>query len=233
MPVLSTAAAISQISEQSQSDQDNWLAFFMRGQAFADLAVALDWPPPWHLPVRSIDRIAKGHRSGELSEAEVEAEFVGFYDSDVLNAITMGWRRLDWLGPRLEILEEGIGNYAAKRYFSAVCTLLPQVEGVLYETLGKKPNPKNDAPKIFRDTRLSKIAEDFYVRVLQESFDWRVTAAVPTLSRHAILHGRSVAYGTAKHALKVVIVADIVIAGIEERRRLNSEPHEESDTAEL
>jgi hypothetical protein len=194
------------------------LQFLQRNKRFADLAEDLAWPPPWHLPVHMIDCITNAHAKGELSNADVEAAFLMFYTPEVVQEFAGRWEGYEWLASRLPIFREGLINHLEGRYFSAVCTLLPQIEGVLADELGRKPIPKCDAGILFRNSRLGSVAKDFYIRVVLESFNWASEAPVPTLSRHAILHGRATLYGTRTHSLKVAIITDIVLSGVEERR---------------
>ncbi len=49
-------------------------------RAFAELAVSLDWPPPWHIPAALANEIAQAQARGELSPGEITSYFVSFYD---------------------------------------------------------------------------------------------------------------------------------------------------------
>lgn len=186
---------------------------------FAELVVGLDWPPPWHLPARVVQWIVSEYNERRLSQEQVVDALMLFYQESAINDLLSDWRRQLWLGNRIRILEEGIANHIAGRFFGSVCTLLPQIEGVLGDELGRKPNPQNDAARLFRKTPLSEVAKNFYVRLAKDSFDWRGGSPLPSLSRSAILHGRAVDYGTSQHSLKIVLIVDAVIAAVANTRR--------------
>lgn len=189
-----------------------------KGQLLQKLAVEMGWPPPWHFPVRVTDDLSARYARGELTVDEVRRIFLDLYSPEQVRALKSGWAQLPWLAVRLPILAEGVENHVAGRYFSAVCTLLPQIEGVLGDELRRKPNPQHDGTKIFRDTPLGAVARDFYVRVVHESVGWGPGAAMPDLSRHAILHGRDTGFGTEERSLKTILILDAVIGAVREQR---------------
>jgi hypothetical protein len=193
----------------------NWLE---RGHRFADLVIALGWPPPGHMPTGLADAITTGHSLGVVTPEQVSELFVGFYDQNRIERLLAHWGSYEWLRHRSEILRQGIESHNERRYFASVCTLLPQIEGTLGEELKRAPNPQNDAGSLFDETHLSKAARVFYVRLARGSFSWSPEEEVPDLSRNAILHGRDTAYGTRQHSLKVILMLDAVLAIIQERR---------------
>lgn len=170
------------------------------------------------MPVRLIDIITTEWREKRLSPSEVERHFLSFYSSEVVNSLLETWRHANWLTGRLPVLEEAIANYDAARHFSCVCLLLPQIEGILGDHLGRKPNAQNDAASFFRHTRLGVVAREFYVRIYCESVRWDADSPIPELSRNAILHGRIANYGTAKHSLKLILILDAVLGALREAR---------------
>src|SRR5262249_46283729 len=113
--------------------------------------------------------------------------------------------------------QEGLENYVSCRHHSAVCVLLPQVEGALREALGAKPNRANSLG-IIRGYQLGSAAGKFFADVLLETFDPDSTAPIPELSRHAILHGKATDYGTPAHSLKVILIADIILSSIDQNQ---------------
>lgn len=215
--VLAHTEAVGRLNAQIQQ-------FFERGRHFAELAAQLGWPPPWHMPVNLIDEIAQGYDQGELSRDDVEELFVQLYSPEVITEFQRRWEGYSWLQHRLPILREAVANHIDGRHYSAVCTLLPQIEGALGDELGRRPKPKIDAVAYFRDSHLGTVAKDFYVRVILESFEWTTSAPIPELSRHAVLHGRSTDYGTPKHSLKLLIITDIILDGIQDRRTNQAVP---------
>jgi hypothetical protein len=178
------------------------------------MLVRLRWPPPGDLSTRFVDTVTSGHERGDLSEAEVSELFVKAYGPGQLTEFLKRWEKHAWLSGRLPILREGVENHVEGRYVSSVCVLLPQIEGVLGDALGRKPNPRGDGAKLLGGTTLSTSAREFYVKVINESFEWTSEAPIPELSRHAVLHGRATDFGTQEQSLKVLLILDEMIRAI-------------------
>jgi hypothetical protein len=194
--------------------------------------VRLRWPPPGHLSTQFVDSITAAHKRGDLSEGEVSDLFVKSYNSGRLEDLLRQWEPHPWLSRRLPILREGIENHLAGRYFSSVCMLLPQIEGVHGDALGRKPKPRGDAERLLGDTTLSTAAREFYIKVVNESFEWNDDAPIPELSRHAILHGRATNFGTEEHSLKVLLIMDEMISAIAAYRPNRGESESDSPLPE-
>jgi hypothetical protein len=112
-----------------------------RTRRFAEICIQLKWPPPWHMPARVIDRITVAYQAGKLTPKETAETFATFYTPERIREFRQRWAGYEWLTHRLAILQEALGNHIDGRHCSAVCLLLPQIEGVLREALGVKPGP--------------------------------------------------------------------------------------------
>lgn len=188
-----------------------------RSRNFAEICIQLKWPPPWHLPTTVIDEITSAYQAGKLTQKEAKAIFVSFYTPERIKEFGHRWASYGWLSHRLPILQEAIENHIAGRHHSSVCVLLPQIDGVLRETLGAKPTRENIV-EVIRGYHLATAAGRFFREVVLETFDPNSQAPVPELSRHAILHGVATDYGTTTHSLKLMLIADIVFSSIEKYR---------------
>lgn len=196
-----------------------------KNAALQRLLIKLGWPPPWHLPAVLLDRIVEAHESGNFSVEEVSQLFIELYGQKRLKELLEKWKQSEHIGRRATILDEGIQDHLDGRFFSSVCIFSTQIEGVIGEALGRRPNPKNDAHIIFRDTTLSKVARSFYIKVANESFSWSRSSPIPELSRNAILHGRDTEFGTASNSLRVILLFDAVWSAIGEMKLGRSTGH--------
>lgn len=218
-PIVNREATINAIVEAGRR----------KGERTREMLLAIGWPPPWHLPARTLDEVVRSYHGGAITADEVVEIVLELYDRGTLDELVAEWTRIDWLAPRMPAIREGIDSYKDGRYFAAVCTLLPHVEGVLGDALGRAPNAQNDAAKFFRDTPLSATAKEYFVKVWKTGFGFGPNAPVPEMSRNAILHGRDLSYGTKEHALRSVLVLDGVIGAVDEHRRDQEEAQRWSD----
>ena len=207
---------IKRLAEDADRQRRWILDAIRRSEALERALVRLGWPPPGKLAATFLDRVVDLYDRGELTSVEIDSLFVRAYDAETLRGHLSGWFQFDWLQPRVPILAEGIDCHIGRQFFSAVSTLLPQVEGVLGDFLGRAPNPKQDAGRVFADSRLTGVAREFYLKVATASFKWGRSA--DPLSRNSILHGHDTAFGTEVSSLKIILVLDAVIDAVEARR---------------
>lgn len=200
-----------------------------RVDAFDALLVALDWPPLAHLPIPDAHAITEEHAAGQLSPQDVGALFLRAYDGRVLDAMVAAWAAHPWLAHRLPILTEGVACYRDGRFYAAVSTLLPQVEGVAADALGRSPNAQNDAGSFFRDATLPRAARAYYTGPLHATYRGPQTVALAT-SRHAVLHGGATDFGTPEIALRAVLMTDAVIDAAADYRRGKAPPGSAADS---
>lgn len=221
MPIIDREAKIQAIVEAGRQ----------KGERTRAMLLEIGWPPPWHLPARTLDEVVRSYHGGAITADEVVEIVLELYDRGTLDQLVGEWASLDWLAPRMPAIREGVDSYRDGRYFAAVCTLLPHVEGVLGDEMGKTPNPQNDAAKYFRKTPLSDTAREYFVNVWKTGFRFDPAVPVPEMSRNAILHGRDLSYGTKAHALRTILVLDAVIGAVDEHRRDQEEEQRWIDEA--
>jgi len=209
------------IAEQAAETQRFVAEIGKRNDDFRDLCLRLGWPPPGDIGVSVIDLITAAEKGGELTLTDVASLVLEFYTPERVAEIAARWKNNSWLADRHPILLEGIANHLDRRYFSSVCLLLTQVEGVIGDFLGKKPNPKNDAALIFFPSKLSAAAKTFYLKMANETFEWS-SESRNELARHPIMHGKNVEYGTATHSLQTILILDWVTSAIDAHRTAGS-----------
>ncbi|HEU4559421.1 MAG TPA: hypothetical protein VFS20_16300 [Longimicrobium sp.] len=78
-----------------------------------------------------LDEVVDGYHGGNLSREEVVETVLESFDRGTIEELVREWRSLDWFTARMPGIQEGIDSFLDVRYFAAVCTLLPHVEGVL------------------------------------------------------------------------------------------------------
>ena len=81
------------------------------------------------MPARVIDRITVAYQAGRLTPEETADIFASFYTPDRIREFGQRWAGYGWLSHRMPILNEALSNHIDGRHYSAVCLLLPQIEG--------------------------------------------------------------------------------------------------------
>lgn len=171
------------------------------------------WPPPFALPVWVFDEVTIWAADMTLSNTEFDQSMIGVFTPSMCESILSGWKRNPLLADRVHLYEEVMRLYVGGFHSGVIALLLPQIEGVLANALRRRPNAQNDARLIFRESRLSDVAREFYVKLARTTLNWGEREPIQTLSRNEILHGLDVRFGTAANALKCILIFDAVQDG--------------------
>ncbi len=169
----------------------------------------IKWPLPGHIGASTLDDIADSYLSGTLGQIEVEEIFVELYRRARLEDLLIEWEKEPFLTSRLPILCDALWAHKVDRYNLSVPVIMTQIEGFIAEALQHKgffykchlEQYLNDITK--HGTRFEKYIADFIVSFVWTNFERG--EPLPVLSRHAILHGADLTYGTASNSLRIIL----------------------------
>lgn len=184
----------------------------------AGIMVELGWPPVEKLDTDECSRIITLYRDlgADAIREPLGRVLVEKYDRNTLENMLAEWKMDGRLSHRFPILEQGVLAHFQEHYSASVCTLLPQIEGLILE---RHWHPKGERCRMnslrqYVQVGLScsdyfwfdRWANEFYTRVLMAQFTY---GEIPSeLSRHAILHGYDTQFGTAANSLKAILIFD-------------------------
>lgn len=186
----------------------------LRTQAWGAFLIQMGWPPTTDLAAGALDQLADGLKRGELTEGDVEDLFLEFYDEPRVRGLLAGWADDGQLSHRLPILDAAVEAHIRGEYLLSVPALLPQVEGVLAERFGHQGRLSGKRLERYLQDALSEqnpfdqAARVFVAKRLLESFAWASTT--PEFSRHAVLHGADVGYGSRVNSLRAILTFDYI-----------------------
>lgn len=174
---------------------------------------------------------------------KIEKCIMEYYNHEVLHSIMNVWLQQSWIDQwQKEALEEAIKDYEEERYYSTGSILMCQLGGLitrLYDvakTLQEIPKeekkeilslydirkPNSEKAKVIQMMSIQdqgillweRSANYFVNYIYSSSGDMRKFTEDP--GRNKICHGELTNYGTQKHALKAILVTDIIFQlGIE------------------
>jgi len=148
---------------------------------------------------------------------------------------------LDWANEntyfrgRKTIFEESIKAYLNGWYYLTIYSLLPQIEGVIWdflithlekEELNKIKGSPKEKKNILIEDYLSNTPESFFAELLKEGFkDDSIISVLfadqnllecnsDEFNRHSILHGVSTQFATKGNALRIMLLFDFVLSAI-------------------
>ena len=235
----STQSYLSRITSQYNSIFSNpalrellaqWRGALDLRTEFALVMSELGWPPPEYLPPKAKQAIIAAYQAlgAEPSEddlrgfiGQVEEKILYYYTEDAIRWSFRGWDRKHLLARRLHVLQAGIDAHVRGDYLLSVPVLLAQAEGIVADGFNHKGRMSGKTFERYRadlfeseeDGPVPEAVSDaviqFCVGVVYVAFE-HGTQTASTLSRHAILHGADVAYGTPANSLKVLLFIDFL-----------------------
>jgi len=183
-----------------------------RNDRLVTMLTRLAWPLPGHLGAKWLDDVADSYLAGVITEEDVAEAFLDKYRKHGLKDLRRDWKKDLLIVPRLPILLDALSAHEEGQYTLSVPVLFAQLEGIVAAAKEHKgrfaiKHLKNYLEPIrTQGTRFQRITAEFVVTTLWCEFHHGAT--VPPLSRHAILHGADVLYGTASNSLRAILYFD-------------------------
>ncbi|RBP25385.1 MULTISPECIES: hypothetical protein [Bacillus] len=194
---------------------------------FKTIMLKMDFPPHDDIPLSGMKRIVMLY---EEKGMEYTKRFVTRYmtlfifNNNTLKEIRDSWQCAKWLGKRMAILDNAIDGHINSYYSLTIPTILAQTEGILVDGMLKLEAVDLDEDIGYIDQKdflrqfllgqnssfsFDKQIENFYIKTILARFD-RGKEIKSDLSRHAILHGGDINYGTKINSLKAILVFDYI-----------------------
>jgi hypothetical protein len=187
------------------------------------MLVRLAWPLPGHLGSKWLDDVTNSFLAGVLTEADVTEVFLNSYQKHGLQDVRHEWQKDPSIRKRLPILLDALKAHEERRFTLSVPVLLAQLEGLIAEAKQHKGRFTGKTLVQYlesirtRGSRFQRIAARFVVEILWA--DFQHGASLPTLSRHAILHGADVDYGTGGNSLRSILYFDIIRSALNQQEK--------------
>lgn len=190
-----------------------------KAERFNHIAIGLEWFPAAvgkQLSVNDVVQIVEMYDTegkGKTKEL-IDHLFIHLYGADEINRLYNGWEKNILLKSRLAILREGLDAHLRKHFNASVCTILPQIEGVIRDMIPstiKNINRKEleyAVDDIVDSKDFNQATREFYFKFILHRFDHG--KELPVLSRHAILHGEDTNFGTEVKSLKAILLFDFL-----------------------
>lgn len=190
-----------------------------------NLLLSLGFPPHYDLELPDMREIADYYREHgeEAAKLFIEDKLLSTFSDNQIEQYLNRWLQIEWMKARHPILNEAIQCHIEGKYFSAIATLLPQLEGVLIDGTDNTGFIKQERLKQLMESVLNEEGtfsfDDkvrlFYIEKVLASFKHGDVINSP-LSRHAILHGGDTNYGYKINSLRCILLFDYLVYRMEE-----------------
>lgn len=186
---------------------------------FPNITLELNWFPAAVgnlMTFANINEIVDTYDSQGKEKTQIILDdlFIRLYNADEIDGLYSSWKKNKELQARLPILKEAVTSHLEKNFYASVCTILPQIEGILRDTISSNSRRINGTVleeiinKIVSNDNVDEVTKKFYFEIILENF-WHGDE-IPVLSRHAILHGEDTTFGTEVNSLKLILLFDFL-----------------------
>jgi hypothetical protein len=187
-----------------------------QSKRFAGVMLSFGWPPPGDIPAIFIRDILDAVDAEVLTKDNVDEFITSYYTPEIVKRIGCTWMTKPFLGRRHHLLHMAINGHCDGNYVSSILIILTQIEGFVAEVFGHKGQLKGaERNHYFRQLLMEKYAgtlewdhaiNKLLLNVIFAIF--RHGDPIPTLSRHAIIHGADVDYASEANSLKLILLFD-------------------------
>ncbi len=181
------------------------------------ISMKLGWPPVANKLSHMTDFLAiveEYEKNGLNSVRDrIETAMVNWHDEAYIKQMLLGWDKSPLLKPRMHILMPAVQAHMRHEYVLSVPAMLSQIEGIIADGLaftgwmtGKQFEAQVES--LLHEALIiknkNKSIREFVTTNLMVPFFHGEPVKSP-LSRHAILHGADLLYGTEPNSLKLVL----------------------------
>lgn len=190
------------------------------GLAFPPAMAQAGWPPPRQASLKLMREVVGLDAGGRPNAREaVDRVVVEHHPQEVVDAMLESWRERLPCRRRHHIVVEAIAAHRRGDYYCSVPVLLAQSEGLIADGTGHAGRMSGKALEkriadVFHSqdaSRVQSAVDEAVLRFFQSVVIVPFEHGKPvesTLSRHAIMHGGDVGYGTLAGSLKAILLFD-------------------------
>ena len=145
------------------------------------------------------------------------------YTDDIIDKMLETWKEYRFIDKRIHILEDAINAYKSEKYNLSIPVFFSQLEGTIADSSNHIGRLDGRKYREYIDEIIKKnndsngycddiIKSYFFNSILQHFVHGN---DIPNFSRHAILHGADVSYGTKINNLNIIITFDTMLEYID------------------
>ncbi|HMA60154.1 MAG TPA: hypothetical protein VKN64_07660 [Halanaerobiales bacterium] len=208
---------LSQFNDLFKELYEDLKQFESTHERFSMIMSKLGWPPQSNLNVNEVSEIVYYYDEygEEATKKEIDKYFLERYTADKIDEKVKNWDKKKIMNKRMPIIKEVIKAHKNGDYYLSVATLLPQIEGIIADGFGHvgqmwKDDLKEYITRLNTNRRIfNNLLKDFYLKIILVGFG-HGEEINSCLSRHAIVHGGDVDFGTKINSLKTILLLNYV-----------------------
>lgn len=180
--------------------------------------------PPVDFDIPEIRYIVDNKGNENICEV-IDSLIIEKYDDEYMDEIINGWSKYDFLSNRINLFNDAIYAHKIEKYSLSIPLLLSQLEGTVSEFFNVKGKSKMKSYKGYVEdileknkiTHDKKILKAYFMNFVLENFVYG--DKIPKFSRHAILHGADIDFGTKINSINLIITLNIIFECINDIKK--------------
>lgn len=159
------------------------------------------------------------HKDDNNIDEIIDCAIYKNYTDDVIDGMLEKWKGYSFINKRIHILEDAISAYKLEKYSLSIPVFFSQLEGTIVDSSDYSGRLYGEKYKEYIDKIIkmndgsydycNDILKSYFFNTILEHFVHR--GDIPNFSRHAILHGADVRYGTKINNLNIIITFDTIL----------------------
>ncbi len=189
---------------------------------YKELCIILGYPPHLNVTLPELREIVKLYNELDGNLIKIKPLIDDFYIKKfdivyIRNEFLQKWIKTGLLDTRIKIIEESLDCFEQELYFAGIPIIFSQLEGLIADTNGhigymSGIKLKSYVSRIFSNGGSFSYDDElliFYGNILMDDFKHGMEIK-SFLSRHAVIHGGDVEYGTRENYIKLILFFDSV-----------------------
>jgi hypothetical protein len=175
------------------------------------------WPPLFDIPIEFIRFINRQYQElgRDAFRSFAAKRITGLYGKKSVEAMGKRWSEKKKLALRFRFLKDALAAHNGRRYDLSIPTLVTELEGLPAKINGRTGKLKPEQFKPYVDSLFSGRNDylplkGMIIDGLYKNITWG-DAAIPSLSRYAMLHGTAVDGGLHEISLKLILILDMLV----------------------
>ncbi|UOE57301.1 hypothetical protein [Cytobacillus oceanisediminis] len=191
---------------------------------FKSIIVELGYPPHTEISIPLMRGIVSDYNEHgiECVKEYIDEVMIFNFDYEFLDFLSRKWEKNEFVKDRIQVLRNVIKCHNQQMYSASIPTLLPQLEGIIAKGFKHEGILSGNHQKIYLKNLLIDPSENedafkfeqalhnFYLQHILVNFK-HGEVILSDVSRHAILHGGKVDYGSEANSLKIILAFDFLL----------------------
>lgn len=189
-------------------------------QQFKKIIIMLGFPSHSSLLPDEITGIVMAYNSyGEREAKKVAYDvYIKHFDNELIKEMCNEWCDMNILIDRKDIIKQAVNAHLHNGYYLSIPIVFSQIEGLIATVFHHKGQMKGkDYLKYInkllddkKDYSFDSLISQFYSQIILVTFGHNEPIE-SVLSRHAIMHGGDIKYGTKINSIKALLLFDYIL----------------------